>query len=126
MQQKTRQIAKKLEDVVQKGYLISPDFPIVSWISFFTVLKGICDVRMVYNGTSNGLNGCLWAPWFPLSTIKTVERALVPGTVLGDLDIGEVFLNSPLRSTIQKYTGVDLSLYRNYFVDPTICPDIVC
>ena len=93
---------------------------------FFPVPKGLSDVRMVYNGTSNGLNDCLWAPWFPLPTVDAVERSLVPGTCLGDMDVGEMFLNFPLHEDMQKFTGVDLRLFKKYFSDPLAHPDIVC
>jgi len=29
------------------------------------------DIKLIYDGTKSGLNGCFWAPWLPLPTIKT-------------------------------------------------------
>ena len=120
----TRLVVTKLENVLTKGYIQSPDYDILSWISFFPVQKGLDDARMVYNETSNGLNDTLWAPWFPLPTLESVELGLVPGTTLGDLDIGEMFLNFQLHVSVRKYTGVDLRKYRQFFQDPSACPDI--
>ena len=121
-----RLVASKLEDVLNTCYLHLSPHGILSWMSFFPVPKGLSDVRMVYNGTSNGLNDCLWAPWFPLPTVDAVERSLVPGTCLGDMDVGEMFLNFPLHEDMQKFTGVDLRLFKKYFSDPLAHPDIVC
>jgi len=64
------------------------------------MLKGLDDVWMMYNGPSNGLNEALWAPWFLLPTLKAVELGLVPGTTLGDLDMGKMFLNFQLHASI--------------------------
>jgi hypothetical protein len=43
-----------------------------SLISFFEVLKGLTDIRMVCNGTKSSLNEMLWAPWFPLPTVESL------------------------------------------------------
>jgi hypothetical protein len=48
---------------------------------------------MVYNGTSSGLNDWLWVPWFTLPTITTLAISVEVGTHMGDLDVGEMFLN---------------------------------
>ena len=36
---------------------------------YFSVLKGEADIRMVYNGTSSGLNDILWAAHFGLPVV---------------------------------------------------------
>jgi hypothetical protein len=64
---------------------------------------------MVYDGTKSGLNGMMWAPWFPLPTIDAHLRATLPGYFMSDIDIGEMFLNFMLHSSVQKYCGVDLT-----------------
>jgi hypothetical protein len=44
--------------------------------------------------------------------IQTHLRAIEPGTWMGDLDIGETFLNFPLHhASLQKVCGVDMSSY---------------
>jgi hypothetical protein len=78
---------------------------------FFAVAKGGEDIRMVYNGTSSGLNALLWCPWFALVTINTMLRVLEPGTYMGDIDIGEMFLNFILEARCIYLAGVDLTKY---------------
>jgi hypothetical protein len=106
----TREAIKgKLSTVRQKGY-IQPG-KVSSLISFFAVPKGDSDIRMVYNGTQSGLNDSLWAPWFRLPTIEQHLRAVMPGTYMADLDIGEQFLNFILHEKTQVFAGVDLTSY---------------
>ena len=66
---------------------------------------------MVYDASKSGLNDSIWVPRFPLPTINTHLRAVEPGTWMGDLDIGEMFLNFPLHSSLQELCGVDLTHY---------------
>ena len=80
-----------------------------SLTSFFAVPKGEDDIRMVYDGTKSGLNDVLWAPWFPLPTIEMHLRSVGPGSFMGDIDIGDMFLNFMLHERIQPYAGVDLT-----------------
>jgi hypothetical protein len=66
---------------------------VASLTQFFAVAKGEKDIQMVYNGTSSELNAHLWCPCFAVATINTMLRALEPGNYMGDIDIGEMFLN---------------------------------
>jgi hypothetical protein len=75
--------------------------------SYFAVPKGDSDIRMVYDGTKSGLIACLWATWFPLPTIELHLRSVVPGTYIGDINIGNMFLNFMLHSFIRTAAGVD-------------------
>jgi hypothetical protein len=61
---------------------------ILSLTSFFAVPKGDTDVRMVYNGTSSGMNPHLWAHWFALPTICDLLQALELDTFMEDSYIG--------------------------------------
>lgn len=65
------------EKVRKKGYIVATGDKIMSLMSFFSVPKvtiynkeigeeDVVDIRMVYNGSSCGLNQVLWAPWFVL------------------------------------------------------------
>ncbi len=63
--------------------------------------KGADDIRMVYNGTSCGLNNVLWAPRFGPPMVKQTLRALLPGYCHCDLDVEEQFLNYPLHSDLR-------------------------
>ena len=83
----------------------------MSLTSYFDVEKGEDDIRMVYDGTKCGLNGSVWVPTFFMPTIKTHLRAVVEGTFMADLDVGEMFLNFMLHPTLRPYCGVDLSPY---------------
>ena len=49
------------------------------------------DIRMVYNGTSRGLNSSLWEPHFALLTVWSTLRAYERGTFMADQDMGEMF-----------------------------------
>jgi hypothetical protein len=84
---------------------------IFSLTPFFAVPKGDTDIRLVYNGTSSGLNAHLWAPWFALPTIFTLLRALEVDTFMADSYIGEMFLNFMLEERCAILAGVDLTHY---------------
>jgi hypothetical protein len=77
--------------------------------SYFSVPKGLEDVRMVYDGTAFGLNDAIWVPRFSLPTAATHLRALDAGYQMADVDIGEMFLNFVLHESMQSLCGVDLS-----------------
>ena len=60
----------KILKVILRGYISLTPFNKVSNLTdYFTVPKGEDNVRVVYNGTSSGLNKVLWAPnfWLPTS-----------------------------------------------------------
>ena len=80
-----------------------------SLTNYFGVPKGEFDVRMVYDGTASGLNIMIWVPRFPLPTAETHLRGLEPGTFMGDVDLGECFLNFILHESIQSLCGVDFT-----------------
>ena len=69
-------IKSKLEKFVKRKYLV--DQFIESLISFFDVPKAE-DVRVVFNGTSSGLNEAIYAPWFQLPTIRSLLRRVEHG-----------------------------------------------
>ena len=74
--------------------------------------KGEFDIlRVVFNGTSCGLNDALHAPWFPLRTVESHLRSVVEGTWLADEDLGEMFYNFCLDQNVRAYTGVDIGVY---------------
>jgi len=100
-------MTKKLHNARGKGYIIPGT--VKSLTSLFSVKKGNDDIRLVYDGTKSGLNKALWAPWFPLPTIEAHLRAVEPGSFMGDIDIGEMFLNFMLHERIQPYAGIDLT-----------------
>jgi len=80
-----------------------------SLLYMFDVPKGETDVRIVYDGSKNGLNDCTWAPWFPLPTVETMCRTLEPNYWCADNDYGDHFHNFLLHPELQQYSGLDLS-----------------
>jgi hypothetical protein len=81
---------------------------IVSRKSFFSVDKGETDIRMVYNGTSCGLNNVLYTPHFGIPTVRETLRAIMPGFYQCDLDVQDQFLNFNLHNSLREYSGVDV------------------
>jgi hypothetical protein len=110
-------IASKIGQVRKRGY-IKPG-PIQSLTDFFDVPKGE-DVRMVYNGTSSGLNDALWAPSFFLPTANSAGRLLTYSSFCVDLDLGEMFLNFPMDRKLRPYAGVDLTQLAPLFDDKAV------
>ncbi len=84
----------------------------VSGTSFFSVDKGATDIRMVYNGTSCGLNNTLYSPHFGLPTVRETLRAILPGFYQCDLDVQDQFLNYKLHKSLREYSGVDVHRVR--------------
>jgi hypothetical protein len=63
-------------------------------------------IRMVYSGTSSGMNAHLWEPWFDLPTICDLLRALELDTCMTDSGIGELFLNFMLEERCARLAGL--------------------
>jgi hypothetical protein len=96
-----------LDKLREQGYVTKGE--VHSLTSFFAVPKGTEDVRMVYDGTKPGLNDAIWVARFPLPTVNTMLRAVDENTYMGDMDIGEMFLNFILHESMQALCGVDLT-----------------
>ena len=108
-EQKPR-ILEKLKKFLDRRYLEdNKNCFVTSLISFFDVLKGSDVIRVVFNGTSCGLNKATWAQWSPLPTARTHLRGVRQGTWMSDLDLGEMFYNFCSDKVLQSYTGVDLT-----------------
>ena len=103
-------VQSKLMQVRTRRYICPGQ--VTSLTDYFDVPKGINDVRMVYNGTSCGLNDLLWAPSFWLPNTITAARLLDFSSFCVDLDLGEMFLNFPLDPMLRPYAGVDLTPFR--------------
>ena len=65
-----------LAKVLWIGYVRAGE--VSSLTNYFCVPKGE-DIRMVYNGTSSGLNGALWDPNFVLPTVASMLRVVEGG-----------------------------------------------
>jgi hypothetical protein len=97
----------KLLKVLARRYFEYGDIAIFT--RFLKLARVNLNIQMVYNCTSSGLNDWLWFPWFSLPTITTLARAVEVGTHMGDLDVGEIFLNFILKLKARIHTGVDLT-----------------
>ena len=80
-------------------------------MSVFDVPKGDDDIRLVYNGTSYGLNKVVVAPWFSVPTMFSMLRGLEAGIYLGDADIDNMFHNFMLSLLLCSYIGVDFKQF---------------
>jgi len=106
-------ILSKLKKAIERGYLhLTPSSKVFNVIDYFGVEKGETDIRVVFNGTSCGLNNSVWAPNFWLPTAKTMVRALGYNFKAVDIDLGEMFLNFPLHKKLIPYSGVDISPFK--------------
>eukprot|EP00980_Cylindrotheca_fusiformis_P018324 scaffold5977_cov98-Cylindrotheca_fusiformis.AAC.1 len=113
-----RCLTDKVGDLLVKGYIDRAP-SVRSQIDYFAVPKvvgpdgEVLDVRLVFNGTSCGLNGALWAPSFWLPTPDTALRKLQPTSLMVDFDLGEFFLNFFLPYNVRDRAGVNLlSIHR--------------
>ncbi len=66
---------------------------------------------MVYDATISGLNDCLWVPSFVLPGAEALTDHMDQDSWMGDLDMGEQFLNFPLHPELQRYCGIDVRPY---------------
>ena len=74
-QEHGRRITNKVSKVRRRRYI---DVGLVlSLTHMFYVSKGLHDIRMVYNGTSCGLNNSLLSPHFGLPTVQHTLQSLL-------------------------------------------------
>jgi hypothetical protein len=97
----------KIEPARQRNYI--QEGAVESLACYFYVSKREDNIRMVYNGTSRGLNECLLAPHFGLPTIQHTMRSLKGGYHQADLNIGKMFLNFTVGDQVHPFSGVDIS-----------------
>ena len=101
---------KKVNKVRMRGYICAG--VVLCLTNMFSVLKGLYDIRMVYDGTKSGLNACLFAPHFSLPVMAHTLRSLQEGYYSADLDVGEMFLNWWMGTMLRPYAGVDITHVR--------------
>ena len=103
-------ILSKVIKALKRQYLVPiAENKLKSCIDYFAVDKAGSDIRVVFNGTSCGLNEAVWAPNFWLPTADSMSRSIGYNYKFVDIDLGEMFLNFPLHPSLQLYSGVDLS-----------------
>ena len=100
-------VAGKVDTMLQRFYL--EEGPVRSRVHYFPVPKGENDIRVVFDGTSSGLNETLRAPNFYLPTSRAASLLLTFTTWMADVDFGEMFHNFFISAKIRKYAGVDIS-----------------
>ena len=106
----------KIEKGIRKSYLnIIHSSRVKNVIDYFGVPKAE-DIRMVQNGSSCGLNEAVWASnfWLPMS--GSMIRVLGYNYKVVDIDLGEMFLNFPLDPQLIPYSAMDISPFRNDFI----------
>ena len=106
-------VSSKISIMVSKAYL-EPGFVRTS-LHYFAVPKGDDDIRVVFDGTSCGLNETLWSPNFFLPTSRNAAELLSFETWMLDVDFAEFFHNFFADSRIRKHAGVDLSPLSPFF-----------
>lgn len=114
--EKAAQLGPKIDKVRLRNYIVGGR--VSNLTDFFDVPKGDEDIRVVYNGTSSGLNEALWAPGFFLPNADSAARLLMFYSFTVDADLGEMFLNFPMDPAIQPFAGVDLSGVRDHLTEP--------
>ena len=110
-------IFSKVSKALDRGYMIiTPPNKVKNLIDYFGVAKGDSDIRVVFNGTSCGLNDRVWAPnfWLPTARSMSFNFKFV------DIDLGEMFLNFPLHKTLIPYSGVDLTPFKSKLIEEKI------
>ena len=90
-------------------------------LHYFAVAKGECDIRVVFDGTSCGLNEALWSPNFFLPTSRNASELLSFDTWMADVDFGEFFHNFFADDKIRKHAGVNVGSLCPFFSCP---PDV--
>ena len=110
MEQNRLKTKEKLDKVCSRIY-IEPGI-VFSLSRMCCVNKGLNDTRIVYNTTLCGLNSVLLAPHFSLLVVQHTFHGLLPSYHQCDMDVREMFLNSPLHPMIFPYAGMDITHVR--------------
>ena len=100
-----KMVAAKVSAMVSKSYL--EEGFVRTALHYFAVPKGDSDIRMVFDGTSCGLNDSLWSPNFFLPTSRNAAEMLSFGSWMADVDFGEFFPNFFADERVRKHSGVD-------------------
>jgi hypothetical protein len=72
---KRTMLGPKIDTVRKRNYIVPG--PVSNLMDFFDVPKGEIDIRVVYNGTTSGLNERLFAPGFFLPNADSAGRLLM-------------------------------------------------
>ncbi|KAI2511897.1 hypothetical protein MHU86_2413 [Fragilaria crotonensis] len=100
-------VSSKIESMISKSYLEVDH--VQTFLHYFAVPKGDTDIRVVFDGTSCGLNEVLWSPNFFLPTSRNASELLSFDSWMADVDFGEFFHNFFSDERIRKHAGVNTS-----------------
>ena len=77
----------KVRKFILKSYIVpnSTSYPVLGVVDYFAVPKGDDDIRPVFNGTTCGLNGVVWAPNFWLPRKPTLQLPICRHRSWGDV-----------------------------------------
>ncbi len=102
-------VAEKLTNIQSKRYISLGE--VRNLTNYFAIPKGDSDICIVYDATKSGLNDCIWVPSFSLPGAEVLLDMLDSASYMMDLDLGEMFLNFPLRASVQPFCSIDLRPY---------------
>ena len=103
-------MASKFVRFLQREYIVPcSSTDIKSYIDYFGVPKGEDDVRVVFNGTSCGINDAVQASNFWMPNASSMLRIISYNYQSVDIDLDDMFHNFPLHPSLQNYSEVDLS-----------------
>jgi hypothetical protein len=73
---------------------------------------------MVYDASKCSLNDLVWAPNFFIPSVDTMVDLLDGNSWMGDINLGEMFLNLPLDPKVRPLVGVNLTPYFGHDNNP--------
>ena len=114
-------IYAKISKYIDKGYIVlTHPTEVDNYIDYFSVPKGEDNIRLVFNGTSCGLNASTWSSKFWLPMSNTLTRLLSYDYQVVDLDLGEMFLNFPIHRSLDRVVGIDLTPFQENIEEKSI------
>ena len=100
-------VADKIDGMSRRFYLESSGH-VANLVDYFAVPKGDFDIRVVFDGSSCGLNDTLWAPNFFLPSANAASLLLTFQTWMSDMDFGEMFHNFPMEERMRRFAGIEV------------------
>jgi hypothetical protein len=103
------EMRRKMHKIRRLRYIIPGT--VKSLTSFFATPKGVSDICMVYDGTKSSLNDTMWESSFSLPSVEAHLRFVMPGTYMGDMDIGNMFHNFIMHVNLCMVARVGLTSF---------------
>ena len=97
-------VRSNIEKVINRRYILTTGLEIKSLIKYFDVPKGDDEFRLVYDGTNNLLNPCVWVPTFWLPTVDSLLRSLDNNSWMTYRDVADMFMNYQLDPAVVPLT----------------------